>query len=179
MPAFHLPAFESETILNVIIDTPQGSNHKYHWDESLGLFTLKKALSLGSTFPFNFGFIPQTRGEDGDPLDILVLSDGPAPVGCRIPTRVLGVLQAEQTEEKKMIRNDRILGAAVASSLFGHLRDLSEVDSGIIDQIEHFFISYNVIAKRTFRVIERAGPAVARRMIRQAEIHESEPSIVV
>lgn len=87
--------------LNVIIETPKGSANKYDYDPNLRLFKLKKMLPLGNSFPYNFGFLPNTIAEDGDPLDVLVLMDEPAWPGCLVPCRPLGILLAEQKEKHK------------------------------------------------------------------------------
>src|SRR5262245_29945269 len=106
-----LPCFDPETgLVNVIIDTPQGSRIKFKYDEELGLFKLGKVLPLGASFPYDFGFIPSTYAEDDDPVDILVLMDEPAFSGCLLKVRLLGALEAEQTENGKTNRNDRLLG---------------------------------------------------------------------
>src|SRR3954469_6625001 len=84
--------------LNVIIETPKGSRNKFDFDEELGLFKLGGVLPAGAVFPFDFGFVPATRGGDGDPLDVLVLMDEPAFVGCLVAARLIGVIEAEQAE---------------------------------------------------------------------------------
>ncbi len=100
----HLDARDFESgDLNVIIETPKGSRNKFKFDEKLGIFTLKHVLPLGAVFPFDFGFIPSTRGEDSDPLDVLVLMDEPAFAGCLVPARLLGVIEAEQTGYDRML----------------------------------------------------------------------------
>jgi len=108
----HLPARNPDTgLVHVIVDTPKGSRNKFKYDEKLGLFRLGKVLPLGSCFPYDFGFIPSTKAEDGDPVDVLVLMDEPAFSGCLVTVRLLGVIEAEQTEEGKTVRNDRLIGA--------------------------------------------------------------------
>lgn len=80
--------------LQVIIETPRGSRNKYNFDPDQKIFTLKKVLPAGMVFPYDFGFIPDTRGGDGDPLDVLVLMDEPAVPGCLVPIRLIGVIEA-------------------------------------------------------------------------------------
>src|SRR6266542_4104009 len=97
-----LPPFDSETgDLNVIIETPKGSRNKFACDEETGLVRLKKLLPLGMTFPFDFGFVPSTRGGDGDPLDVLILSEEALFPGCLVKARLFGALKATQREEGK------------------------------------------------------------------------------
>ncbi|HEY6340123.1 MAG TPA: inorganic diphosphatase [Bryobacteraceae bacterium] len=92
-----------------IIETPRGCRNKFDYDPESNLFKLGGLLPEGMMFPFDFGFIPSTLGEDGDPLDILVLMDAPAHVGCLIEVRLIGVIFAKQTEDGKKETNDRLL----------------------------------------------------------------------
>src|ERR1700712_1601399 len=93
-------------LVNVVIETPRGCQNKFNFDPDMGVFTLGKTLPMGTVFPFDFGFIPQTLGEDGDPLDVLVIMGEPVYPGCLVHTRLLGVLQARQEDKKgKKIRN--------------------------------------------------------------------------
>ena len=85
-------------LVNVIIETPRGSQNKFDFDPKLRVFVLKKTLPMGTVFPFDFGFIPKTLGEDGDPLDVLVITDEPAYPGCMVHARLLGVLEARQED---------------------------------------------------------------------------------
>src|SRR5919202_6145584 len=103
-----LGAFHGDGELNVIIETPKGSRNKYDYDEELRLFKLGGVLPSGAVFPFDFGFVPATLGGDGDPLDVLVLMDEPAFTGCLVVTRLIGVIDAEQTERDGETKpNDR------------------------------------------------------------------------
>src|ERR687890_1560322 len=106
---FNLDTFHDDEELNVIIETPKGSRNKYNYDEKLGLFRLGGVLTSGASFPFDFGFVPSTLGGDGDPLDVLVLMDEPAFAGCLVRARLLGVIEAEQTEKGKTAQNDRLI----------------------------------------------------------------------
>jgi inorganic pyrophosphatase len=98
-PFVDLPPFSKTDELHIIIDTPKGSRNKYEYDIEYNLFMLGGVLPAGAVFPFDFGYIPSTEGGDGDPLDVLVLMDEPVFVGCLVPARVLGVIEAEQTED--------------------------------------------------------------------------------
>jgi len=91
-----------------IIETPKGSRNKFDYDPESNLFMLAGLLPEGMMFPFDFGFIPSTKGEDGDPVDIMVLMDAPAHVGCMIDVRIIGIIDAEQTQEGQTKKNSRI-----------------------------------------------------------------------
>lgn len=165
-PYDNLPSFNPETNdLNAVIDTPKGSRNKYSYREKIGLFELSGVLPAGAVFPFDFGFIPQTLGGDGDPLDVLVLMDEPAFVGCLVPARLLGVVEAKQTEEGKTVRNDRLIAVAVDSSAHENLRSLDDLAEQRLHEIEHFFISYNAAKGKKFEPLGRFGPERARALI--------------
>jgi len=152
-------------LVNVIIDTPKGSRNKFKYDEELGLFRLSKVLPLGSSFPYDFGFIPGTRGEDGDALDVLVLLDEPAMPGCLVTVRLLGVIEAEQVEGGKTIRNDRLVGAVETRFNKPELRSLTEMSKSRLEEIEHFFVSYNEAQGRQFKPTGRRGPEAAEKLV--------------
>ncbi len=98
-PIARLQARDPDTgDLNVVIDTPQGSRNKFTWDEEHQVFKLAGILPVGAVFPYDFGYVPCTVGGDGDPLDVLVLMDEAAFAGCLVPARLIGVIEAEQTE---------------------------------------------------------------------------------
>src|ERR1700761_6835682 len=90
------PYKNGEDIIQAVVDTPMGSRAKYKYDGKLGQFRLGKLLPLGASFPYNFGFVPGTRGEDGDALDIMILRDEPVTPGTIVPTEIIGMLIAQQ-----------------------------------------------------------------------------------
>src|ERR1700681_831510 len=109
-----LPAIDPESDgIFAVIETPKGSPNKYDYDPTCAAFRLVGVLPEGSAFPYDFGFIPSTLGEDGDPLDVLVFMDAPAHVGCLIEVRLIGIITAEQMEDGKTESNDRLLGVAI------------------------------------------------------------------
>ena len=93
-----LPTFGPDGELHVVIETPKGSRHKYAYEPDLKTFKLKTVLPEGLSFPYDFGMVPSTKGEDGDPLDVLLLLDAPAFAGCLIAARLIGVVEADQRE---------------------------------------------------------------------------------
>lgn len=168
-PLTKLAPFDVESgDLHVIIDTPKGSRNKFAWDEELELFELGGVLPAGAVFPYDFGFVPRTRGEDGDALDVLVLMDEPAFTGCLVSCRLLGVIEAEQTEKGKTQRNDRLLAVASSSHTHGHLKSLDDLNNRIVDEIEHFFVSYNAAKGKKFKPLGRFGPERARKLVADA-----------
>ncbi len=148
-----------------VVETPKGSQNKYKYDPAVGAIRMDKVLPAGAVFPHDFGFFPATLEEDGDPLDVLVLVDQPTFPGCIVPVRVLGVIEAEQTEQGKTIRNDRLVAAAVKSIEYESLESLKEIDPKLIEEWEHFFKSYDEMEGKVFTPIGRRGPNRARKQI--------------
>jgi inorganic pyrophosphatase len=165
-PFAGLDAFEAETKeLNIVIETPKGSRNKFEYDEKRGLFKLGGVLPLGAVFPFDFGYIPSTVGGDGDPLDVLVLMDEPAFAGCLVPGRLIGVIEANQTEDETTNRNDRLIAVASDSRNHSDVRTLGDLNRNVLDEIEHFFVSYNESKGKRFVVLGRFGPDRASQVV--------------
>ena len=165
----NLPTFDPESgDALAVIETPKGSRNKYAFNQTLGVFELRKVLPRGMIFPFDFGFIPSTKGDDGDPLDILLLLDDSAPTGCVIRTRVVGAIEAEQSDDgKKWIRNNRLIGVATHAQLHGNVKNLKEINPRVLDEIEAFFEEYNLMQGKRFRPTDRV------RLQARAETHRS------
>lgn len=162
------PRDEASGLVNVVIDTPRGSRNKYKIDEKLGMLKLSRILPEGHCFPFDFGSIPRTRADDGDALDVMVLVEAPTFPGCLLQVRLIGVLTGRQTEKRKTIRNDRLLGVPETSVNKPAVRDIADVDPARIAQLQHFFVSYNLAQGRKFKPGRPQGPAAAERLVRAA-----------
>jgi inorganic pyrophosphatase len=147
--------------VHAIIDTPRGSRNKFKFDEKLGCFKLSRILPAGHVFPWDFGSVPGTRAEDGDALDVLVLLDAPTFPGCLVTVRLIGVLAARQTQSGNTIRNDRLVAVPETPTNQPVLRRLADMEARVLDEIEHFFASYNAIQGRRFEPSERLGPEKA------------------
>lgn len=156
-----------KTEVDVIIETPKGSRNKYAYSPKNRLFKLKKTLPQGTVFPFDFGFIPGTKGGDGDPVDVLVIMDEPVYPGIMVKCRVIGALKAIQGEKGKMERNDRVIAVSAASNMYADLKDLGNLNANMLNEIEHFFISYNEQEGKKFKVLEKAGAKEAMRLIEE------------
>jgi inorganic pyrophosphatase len=165
------PRAGDEQQITVVIDTPRGSRNKFKYDEKLGLFRLSRILPSGMSVPYDFGSIPRTRADDGDALDVLVLTEAPTFVGCVMSVRLLGVLRATQKQKGKKgkpTRNDRLL--AIPETPVNHpaLRDVRELESERVQEIEEFFISYNRAQGREFMPGQRQGHEAAYRLVDSA-----------
>jgi inorganic pyrophosphatase len=145
-------------LINVIIETPRGTQNKYAFDAHLELFQLKKVLPMGTVFPFDFGFIPNTRSEDGDPLDVMVIMDQPAFAGCLVVCRPIGIPEAWQKEPKKAKeRTDRIIAVADRSILYADINDVKDLNKNMAAELQNFFIDYNKHGGKVFTPIRWAS----------------------
>lgn len=151
--------------VNIIIETPRGSTQKYALDKESGLFKLKKIMPTGMIFPFDFGYIPGTIGEDGDPLDAMILSEFASFPGCMIECRPIGVMEAEQKSKKEKVRNDRYFFIPVLSKQFEHIESLKDIPESQMKEIEEFFIQYNKIEGKEFRVLGIESPKSAIKLL--------------
>jgi inorganic pyrophosphatase len=153
---------DDKEIWRVVIETPKGSHNKYKFDEELGIFMLNGVMPEGMSFPYDFGFLPSTLGDDGDPLDVLLLMDEPAFCGCMIPARLIGIIEAQQTEEDGASeRNDRLVAVPVKARTFSDCKSLKDLNDNRVHEIEQFFVSYNRIRNKKFRLLGLHGAAKA------------------
>ena len=162
---------KNEKFIHAVIETPKGSAAKYDFDPELQMFKLKKILPKGQVFPFHFGFIPFTKAEDGDPLDVLVLLNELSWPGCIVKCRLIGVMEATETEKNKIRRNDRLIAIANASDEYNNVKDLETMDPYLVEEIENFFNTYCNLQKKDFKVIAKKGPDVATDLIKKQLVH--------
>jgi inorganic pyrophosphatase len=153
--------------VQAIIETPKGSSYKYDYDPKLEAFCLDKIMPLGMSFPFDFGFIPGTTGEDGDPLDIILLMDKPNLQGIVAQCRIIGTMEAVQIErDGKKVRNDRILAVSDLSKQDEKIVEVSDLRPGTRTEIESFFKQYNSMAGKEFHCLGWKGPAESIALIK-------------
>ena len=151
-----------------IVETPKGHRNKFKYEPDSGLFSLSHLLPEGFSFPFDFGFIPSTAAEDGDPLDIIVLMDEPAHVGCLLDVRLVGVFKVVQTEKGKQSQNDRLLAVAVRSFSFGEVKSISDLQKSLVQQISEFLALYNKNSGKQDEVKGIEGPQQAMELLEKA-----------
>src|SRR5580692_9973906 len=154
--------------VDVVIETPKGSAQKYDYVPNTPFFRLSKILPSGMVFPYDFGFIPKTKGEDGDPLDVIVISEFNSFPGVIIKCRIIGGIKAGQSESKrskKMIRNDRFLAIPKCSNIFQHIKKMEDLPGKITDQLEAFFVDYNKLEGKKFKALDKMGPKESQRVI--------------
>jgi len=127
--------------LRVVVEVSKGGQVKLKWDPRLGAFTASRYLPSGLSYPFDWGFVPGTKAEDGDPLDALILADVPTWPGVVIPCEPLGVLRLEQDNKRgRRERNDRLIVRPLGASRLGDARDVREMPGALLDELEKFFL---------------------------------------
>jgi inorganic pyrophosphatase len=164
----HLGAWDKDSgTLNVIVETPKGSSNKFDYNPELAVFELAKVLPKGTTFPWDFGFVPSTLGEDGDPLDVLILMDEPAFPGCKICCRLIGLIEAEQTDSGgTTVRNDRLIAVAQKCRDDQDICTIKNLPANMLLEIENFFASYHALDRTAFKPLACRGPKTAAKMVR-------------
>jgi inorganic pyrophosphatase len=171
LPLSQLPVMDEVSgDITAVIETPKGSPNKYDYDDGCGAFRLAGVMPEGTTFPHDFGFIPSTVAEDGDPLDVLVFLDAPVAVGCVLSVRLIGVIEAKQRKQgEQWIRNDRLLAVATHAHTHQHIESLDNLRPHLVDEIEDFFRHYNEMKGVEFKPLDQGGPKKARKLLDQAE----------
>jgi inorganic pyrophosphatase len=154
--------------VRVVIETPKGCGNKYKFDPELGAFLLSRVLPEGMIFPYDFGFVPSTEGDDGDPIDVLLLMDQPAFPGCIIESRLIGVIEGEQEEEGKRERNDRLIAVANENRTYSDLKNISDMNKVLLRDIGEFFVNYHRLRGTKFKVLGTKGPKQAQRLLEKA-----------
>ena len=151
-----------------IIETPKGHRNKFKYEEDAEIFLLSNVLPEGFSFPFDFGFIPSTRAGDGDALDVMVLMDEPAYPGCMLDIRLIGVVEATQTEKGKKTKNDRLIAVAMKSLQFGEFHDIADLPQSLVKQITDFLALYNKDSPKRDTITGVAGPDRAIELLEKA-----------
>ena len=151
--------------VEIIVETPKGSRNKYKYDPDNDVFKLSKVLPEGMVFPYDFGFVPSTKAADGDPLDVLMLMDEATFPGCLVECRLIGVIKAEQEEQGKTHRNDRLIAVATQSITYADVKHLRDLNATVLKQIEAFFINYQAVRGVKSKVLGHEGPQSAMRIL--------------
>ena len=162
------PYDQDDGLTVVVIETPKGSRNKYAYDPQERVFELKKVLPAGMVFPYDFGFVPSTLAEDGDPLDVLVLMDEAAFAGCKLKCRLIGIIEGEQVAGKDRVRNDRLVAIENENHSFAEVKRISDLGRPFVRELEEFFVNFHRLSGKEFRILGVKGPAAARRAIKRS-----------
>jgi inorganic pyrophosphatase len=166
-----LPTRSKKGAVRVVVETPRGSNIKLDYEAELGVFGISRALSLGVTYPHDWGFIPSTRAPDGDPLDAMVLFDGSTYPGVVLECRAIGVVKIAETKKKKKSngagghRNDRIILVPEHFPRYEHFKDVADLSKPMRDEIEEFFATAVIFTEKQIKLLGWGNRAEAERII--------------
>jgi inorganic pyrophosphatase len=149
---------EDARTLRVVVETPKGSRNKFAFEPEERVFELKKVLPAGMSFPYDFGFVPSTRADDGDPVDVLILMDEPAFPGCVVYAKPIGVIEGEQGDGDDTERNDRIIAVEVASHYWAHIKHFDDLGKKFLEELEEFFVDYHRLSGKDYRILGVHGP---------------------
>lgn len=164
------PMDKKGKLLQVIIETPKNSSNKYAFDPDQEIFALKAVLPAGMEFPYDFGFLPQTKADDGDPIDVLLLMDAPAFPGCLVSSRLLGVIKGEQEGSSgKKTRNDRLLAVADPNFKYQDIKKVSDISKVLLNELGQFFVNYHKLEGKKFRVIGYGNAREAMKLIKKSQ----------
>jgi inorganic pyrophosphatase len=163
-----LPAFDKKGNIHVIVETPRGSRAKLTYDPDLRVFVLSKSLMAGLTYPHDWGFIPSTQAEDGDPVDALVIHEAATSPGLVIKCKAIGVLEIIEHEKKQKQRNDRIMAVPVDSHAEKGLRDVRQLSKPVREELEKFFVATAELQSKTLECLGWRGPKQAFRLVEKS-----------
>jgi inorganic pyrophosphatase len=162
-----IPTWADEQFIHAVIETPRGSTCKLDFDPKLRVFTLAKPLMAGLTYPYDWGFIPSTQAEDGDPLDVLVIHDAQTYPGVVLQCRPVGILEVEQKSKGKRERNDRVFAVPDRSPLETDLQDIRRLPSRAREELERFFLATNALEDKKLEFLGWRGPSHAAKTIKR------------
>jgi inorganic pyrophosphatase len=164
------PTWADSGHVHAVVETPRGSRAKLEFDPKLGAFTLAKPLLAGLTYPYDWGFIPSTQAEDGDPLDVLIIHDAATYPGLVLTCKPIGVLEVLQSSKGKKERNDRVFVVPDRSPFEGDLQDIRRLPSRAIKELEKFFEATNALEAKTLKFLGWRGPAKAIKTIKKSSL---------
>jgi inorganic pyrophosphatase len=156
------PEMQASTV-RMIVDTPRRSRIKYKLEESTGLYIVDRILPPGLCFPFNFGFVPNTKAADGDAVDMILVVDENLPVGCAVDCSVIGVIEAEQTENGSTYRNDRVVAVSWKDATAP--QNAGELPKDFVVDVERFFATYHEADGNEFKVLRLNDAVQAQKLI--------------
>jgi inorganic pyrophosphatase len=165
-----LPTWADETHVYAVVETPKGSKVKLEYDSKLRVFTLAKPLFAGLTYPYDWGFVPSTKAEDGDPLDVLIIHDAATYPGLVLRCTPIGILEVLQSHKGKMERNDRVFVLPDRSPFEGELQDIRHLPRRAVEELERFFEATNALENKKLKFLGWRGPPAAIKAIRKSSV---------
>jgi inorganic pyrophosphatase len=160
-----LPTWADKMHINAVVETPRGSHCKLEYDPKHRAFTLAKPLLAGLTYPYDWGFIPSTEAEDGDPLDVLMIHDAATYPGLILRCKPIGVLEVLQINKGEKERNDRVFAVPDRSPFEGNLQDVRRLPARAVEELEKFFEATDALEDKKLEFLGWRGPARAVKTI--------------
>ncbi len=155
---------KAPAIVNALIEIPQGSRCKYEIDKKTGLLKLDRVIYSSFHYPVNYGFIPQTLGEDNDPLDILVMCSESIQPLCLVEATVIGNMQMIDSGEK----DDKIIAVATKDPSVNHITDINELPAHFFAVLKNYFEQYKVLENKKVEIDDFQNKEIAYTVIDRA-----------
>lgn len=150
--------------MNVIIEIPKGSHNKYEIDKKTGLIKLDRVMHTAQEYPLDYGFVPQTLWDDGDALDVVVLTTYPLVPGLLVEARPIGIMHMTDGGEA----DEKVIAVASGDPRYAHVQDLADANQHMLKEISHFFATYKQIQKKEVVVGDFEGRAAAEAAFERA-----------
>ena len=162
-----LRAFNDDDF-NMVVETPRGSTVKLRYEPKTKVFTVSRALTLGLSYPFDWGFIPDTSAEDGDPVDALAIHDSATFPGVVLPCRALGVVDVSQKGDNGREKNPRLILMPSWHERMGEFEKATGLPKRLREEIEQFFVSATFFTGKNPRIEGWRGPKAALHIVKKA-----------
>ena len=165
-----LPAFVRGDVFRVVVESPRGAAVKLKFDPELGVMTVSRPLTAGLTYPHDWGFVPGTQADDGDPVDAILVWDTPTFPGVVVPCRAIGIVELDQRKKtgRGRERNDRIVAVPLKAPRMDHVRTARDLPVRLRRELEEFFVQVTALQDKDVRVLGWAGREAALQLIRRS-----------
>ena len=167
-----IPALGSDDTIHVVVETPRGSTLKLKYEPQWEAMTVSRPLPLGITYPYDWGFVPSTQADDGDPLDAMLLWDVSSQPGVVVATRAIGVLRVEQNRTNRQpsarIRNDRIMCIPVEARRERTVTSIAALSERVRQELEQFAIAATALEGKDVRIVGWGDAAAALQLVQQS-----------
>lgn len=165
-----LPTRTEEGAFRVVVESPRGYQVKLKYEPRYGIFEVSRPLILGLTYPFDWGFVPSTEVDDGDPLDAMLLWDVPTAPGVVVPSRAVAVVKLEQNGEQGRERNDRVIAVPLASARGAEIRGPQHISERVRKELERFFIVVTGFARKDARILGWGDASEAEQLVDESRV---------
>jgi inorganic pyrophosphatase len=165
-----LPAFDANGDVHVVVESPRGSTLKLKYDPEHGVFGLSRPLIAGLRYPYDWGFVPSTRGPDGDPIDAMIIWDERSFPGLLLACRLVGALEVEQNSERRpgtRHRNDRLIAVPVKAPRCERIRDIADISARLREELASFFMSTTTFEGKDLKILGWSDSSAALALVKR------------